>query len=308
MQRRNLLILGGAAVAAGIGKAALSAMDASSSLILNEPSGASGAIASVPATRNQSLLRFVATADTGSSNENQYAVAAAMTRCYQQNPYKLVVLAGDNIYDNGEIGKISSAFEQPYQTLLKNGVIFRACLGNHDIRSANGDRQVQYPGFNMPGRYYTFRDKAVQFFVLDTNVNVDWSAQRPWLEKELSRSNALWKIVYGHHPIYSSGVYGNTQAFIDSLSPLFKKYGVQLYINGHEHSYERTRPINGTTYLITGNGGAYLRAVGRSPWTEYSVSRYGFTAFEVFSDRINVQAIATDHQVFDRGTIPLKAA
>ena len=308
MQRRNLLILGGAAVAAGIGKAALSAMDAGSSLILNEPSGASGAIASVPATRNQSLLRFVATADTGSSNENQYAVAAAMTRCYQQNPYKLVVLAGDNIYDNGEIGKISSAFEQPYQTLLKNGVIFRACLGNHDIRSANGDRQVQYPGFNMPGRYYTFRDKAVQFFVLDTNVNVDWSAQRPWLEKELSRSNALWKIVYGHHPIYSSGVYGNTQAFIDSLSPLFKKYGVQLYINGHEHSYERTRPINGTTYLITGHGGAYLRPVGRSPWTESSVSRYGFTAFEVFSDRINVQAIATDHQVFDRGTIPLKAA
>ena len=308
MQRRNLLILGGAAVAAGIGKAALNAMDAGSSLILNEPSGASGAIASVPATRNQSLLRFVATADTGSSNENQYAVAAAMTRYYQQNPYKLVVLAGDNIYDNGEIGKISSAFEQPYQTLLKNGVIFRACLGNHDIRSANGDRQVQYPGFNMPGRYYTFRDKAVQFFVLDTNVNVDWSAQRPWLEKELSRSNAPWKIVYGHHPIYSSGVYGNTQAFIDSLSPLFKKYGVQLYINGHEHSYERTRPINGTTYLITGNGGAYLRPVGRSPWTEYSVSRYGFTAFEVFSDRINVQAIATDHQVFDQGTIPLKAA
>ena len=192
MQRRNLLILGGAAVAAGIGKAALSAMDAGSSLILNEPSGASGAIASVPATRNQSLLRFVATADTGSSNENQYAVAAAMTRCYQQNPYKLVVLAGDNIYDNGEIGKISSAFEQPYQTLLKNGVIFRACLGNHDIRSANGDRQVQYPGFNMPGRYYTFRDKAVQFFVLDTNVNVDWSAQLPWLEKELSRSN--WRV------------------------------------------------------------------------------------------------------------------
>ncbi len=307
MQRRNLLILGGVAVAAGIGKAALSAMNVAASPLLTESSGADGAIAP-SAKRNHPLLRFVATADTGSSNKNQYAVAAAMIRYYQQNPYKLVVLAGDNIYTNGDIDKISSAFEQPYQALLKNGVVFRACLGNHDIRSANGDRQVQYPGFHMPGRYYTFRDKAVQFFVLDTNVNTNWNAQLPWLEKELSRSNAPWKIVYGHHPIYSSGVYGNTQAFIENLSPLFKKYGVQLYINGHEHSYERTRPIDGTTYLITGNGGAHLRPVGRSPWTEYSVSRYGFTAFEVFRDRINIQAIATNHQVFDQGTIPLKAA
>jgi 3',5'-cyclic AMP phosphodiesterase CpdA len=303
MQRRNFLILGGAAAAVGLGKAALSSINTVPSPKLND---SSGAIA--PANRNPLLLRFVATADSGSSNENQAAVATAMTRYYQQNPYKLVVLAGDNIYDNGEIGKVNSAFERPYQALLKNGVIFRACLGNHDIRSVNGDPQVQYPGFNMPGRYYTFRDKAVQFFVLDTNVNADWSVQQPWLEKELSRSNAAWKIVYGHHPIYSSGVYGNTQAFIETLSPLFKKYGVQLYINGHEHSYERTRPIDGTTYLITGNGGAYLRPVERSPWTEYSVSRYGFTAFEVFRDRINIQAIATDHQVFDQGIVPLKSA
>lgn len=100
---------------------------------------------------------------------------------------------------------------------------------------------------------------------------------------ELKSSAAAWKIVFGHHPIYSSGHYGTNQALIDSLTPLFQKYGVQLYINGHEHNYERTQPIQGTTYLITGIGGAQLRPVGRSPWTAFSTSRYGFSAIEIYT-------------------------
>lgn len=249
------------------------------------------------------LLRFIATADSGSGNDNQYAVAAAMAQYHQKNPFKLAIMAGDNIYDNGEIWKVSEVFEQPYHALLKRGVKFRACLGNHDIRTDNGNPQVQYVGFNMQDRYYTFREGEVQFFALDTNGNANWDAQLVWLEQELQQSNARWKIVFGHHPIYASGTYGSDLTLIKTFSPLFKQYGVQLYINGHEHHYERTNPIEGTTYLVTGHGGAYLRAVGRSDWTAYSVSRYGFSAIEVYGDRIEIKGIGTDHQVFDRGVI-----
>ncbi|MDX2232331.1 MAG: metallophosphoesterase [Leptolyngbyaceae cyanobacterium bins.349] len=249
------------------------------------------------------LLRFVATADSGSGDQNQFAVGRAMTRYHQQNPYTLVVLAGDNIYNDGEISKIGPAFEAPYQAILQQGVKFRACLGNHDIRTDNGDPQVAYPGFNMAGRYYTYQENGVQFFVLDTNGNADWNTQLAWFEQQLQQSNARWKIVYGHHPIYASGVYGSNPEFIRTFTPLFQKYGVQLYINGHEHHYERTRPINGTTYLVTGHGGAHLREVGKNEWTAHAVSRFGFTALEVYRDRIVIQAIGTDHQVFDRGII-----
>lgn len=259
---------------------------------------------STPAiARKPPRLRFVAFADNGSGDRNQYAVGEAMARYHRQNPYSLVVLAGDNIYNNGEIEKIKIAFEQPYQALLQQGVKFRACLGNHDIRTENGEPQLRYPGYNMQGRYYTYREKTAQFFVLDTNSNADWNRQLAWLEQELSRSNALWKIVYGHHPIYSSGRYGTNAAFVNLLTPLFKKYGVQLYINGHEHDYERTQPIDGTTYLITGIGGAALRPVGRSEWTAFSTSQFGFSALEVYDDRMEIQGIGTDDQVFDRGTI-----
>ncbi|GAB1539743.1 metallophosphoesterase [Scytonema sp. NUACC21] len=252
------------------------------------------------------IMRFVSVADTGTGDRGQYAVAKAMTTYYNQNPYDLVLLAGDNIYTNGEIEKINEVFERPYASLLKQGVKFQAVLGNHDIRSDNGYPQMKYVNFNMLGRFYTFRRDRIQFFALDTNSNADWENQLIWLEKELSRSNAPWKIVYGHHPVYASGVYGSDSNFIKIFTPLFQKYGVQLYINGHEHHYERTRPINGTTYLICG-GGAGTRPVGRSEWTEHSAQKLSFAAYEVYTDRIEISGIGTDNRIFDKGIIPLKS-
>ncbi|HAJ58284.1 MAG TPA: metallophosphoesterase [Cyanobacteria bacterium UBA8543] len=274
--------------------------------LASKPGTSTSADALSNPVQGQPLLRFVSVADTGTGTAGQYAVAAAMTHYHQLNPYDLVILAGDNIYTYGEIEKIGTVFEQPYQELLKQGVKFQACLGNHDISTDNGDPQVRYSDFNMSGRYYTFRRGDVQFFALDTNSNADWKNQIPWLEQELSGSDAPWKIVYGHHQIYSSGHYGLNQPFIENLTPLFKKYQVQLYINGHDHHYERSESIKGTTYLICGAGAA-TRPVGRSDWTAYSAQRLSFAAYEVYSDRILISGIGTDNEVFDKGIIPLQS-
>ncbi|MCY7321557.1 MAG: metallophosphoesterase [Phormidesmis sp. CAN_BIN36] len=305
LKRRKFLIIGGLS---GVGLTAIGkTLIGQSSQSANYPVKAVAKTPIVLAPKDP-VLRFVAVADVGAGDRNQNAVSEAMTHYYKQSPYSLAVLAGDNIYTNGEMEKIGAVFEQPYATLLKQGVKFHACLGNHDIRSANGELQLRYAGYNMKGRHYTFREKSAQFFVLDTNTNADWDGQLTWLNQELSRSTAPWKIVYGHHPIYSSGHYGTSQEMVSLLTPIFKKHGVQLYINGHEHHYERTRPINGTTYLVAGIGGAHLRPVGRSQWTEYSVSRFGFAGIEVYSDRLEIQGIGTDDRVFDRGIVPIKSA
>ncbi|MEG3937229.1 metallophosphoesterase [Microcoleus sp. S36b_A3] len=271
------------------------------------PSNVEGQRAIVPLPASPPILRFISVADTGTGAQGQYAVAEAMTQYHGENPFNIAVLAGDNIYNNGEIEQINAVFEKPYQSLLQQGVKFYACLGNHDIRTANGDPQVKYAGFNMQGRYYTFRRDPVQFFALDTNRNADWENQLVWLEKELTQSTAPWKVVFGHHQIYSSGIYGVNQPFLKTLTPLFKKYGVQLYINGHEHSYERTRSINGTTYLTCGAGGG-TRPVGRSEWTEHSASLLSFATFDVYEDRMFVSSIGTDKRVFDRGVIEVRSA
>lgn len=252
----------------------------------------------------QLQLRLIATADSGSGDKNQFAVGRAMASYHTRSPFQLAILAGDNIYNSGEISKIKQAFEQPYGELLKRGVKFRACLGNHDIRTENGVPQVQYADFNMDDRYYTFTQGPAQFFVLETNTDVDWKTQMAWLTQHLEQSKAAWKIVYGHHPIYSSGAYGTNAEMVKRFSSVFKQHRVNLYVNGHEHHYERSRTIEGTTYLVTGHGGASLRPVRVSGSSEFAVSRFGFSTIELYENSMVIQGIGTDGQVFDRGIIP----
>lgn len=258
----------------------------------------------IPPSPDTLLLRFVAVADTGAGNEGQYAVGRAIARYHEHNPFDLVLLAGDNIYNHGEIEKIERVFEQPYRSLLDAQVKFYACLGNHDIKTNNGNDQVQYPGFNMQGRYYSLRRDQVEFFVLDTNKNADWQNQLPWLETQLQDSDAPWKIVMGHHPLYTSGLHLGSRFLRRKLMPLFLEHGVSLYINGHNHNYERSRAIGNTTYLTCG-AGAKTRRVGRSSWTARSASQLSFAAVEIYSDRLHITGIDQNNRTFDRGAIAI---
>ena len=247
-------------------------------------------------------FNFVVVGDIGTGESGQYNVAKVMSCFFAAKPFSLVLLTGDNIYKHGEIEKIKATFEIPYQELLQQKVKFYAALGNHDIQINNGKDEIRYAKFNMGGRYYTFTHQKVQFFAIDTNPEAPWHKQLDWLERELERSPKPWKVVFGHHQIYASGMRGIDRELANKLTPLFSRYGVQLYLNGHEHHYERTKPINGTTYITCGNG-AKLRDVSKSDWTAYSVSRLGFAAVEVYSDRLEIVGISTNGKIFDRGII-----
>jgi 3',5'-cyclic AMP phosphodiesterase CpdA len=220
--------------------------------------------------------RWLAIADSGSGDSRQRAVADQMAKVHQSRPVDLVLMAGDNIYPDGNLDRVEATFLRPYRALLDAKVPFHAVLGNHDIRTANGDPQVAYPPFGMKGRWYALRRGPVEFFLLDTNMNARWQHQMPWLRRALAASTAPWKVVVGHHPIYSSGFYGDDPAAIARLTPLFRQYGVQLYINGHEHHYERSRVIEGTTYLQVGGAGAALRAVVPEERSAKALSRHSF--------------------------------
>jgi hypothetical protein len=255
---------------------------------------------------SEPILRFAAVADTGMGNDGQYSVANAMASYYKQRPFPMVVLAGDNIYGSGEISRVEEVFIKPYAPLLENGVKFRAVLGNHDVLSNDGVDEVKYAPFNMRDRYYTFRQKNVDFFALDTNASEDWAIQLDWLTKSLAESKAPWKIVFGHHPVYSSGMHGGTKNLARDLPPLFAQYGVQLYLCGHDHNYERSQNLKGTTYIVHG-AGANTRAVGKSDFTAYSEAKLSFIVVEVTAQEIRTEAIGIDGKVFDRTAIALRS-
>lgn len=255
------------------------------------------------ATGKAERLHWLATADSGSGDRQQLAVGAAMATLHRRDPVDLVILGGDNIYNAGEMSRVEAAFERPYRELLKTGVPFHAVLGNHDIRTSNGAGQLAYPGFGMKGRWYSLRRGPVEFFMLDTNGNAAWQHQLPWLKRALAASSAPWKVVVGHHPLYSSGLYGNDRAAIARLTPLFRRHGVQLYINGHDHNYERSRPIDGTTYLTVGNGGASLRPVVPGPNSARAVSTHGFASLRADAEQLTIEAWDSSGQRLDKAKL-----
>ncbi|MDX2255771.1 MAG: metallophosphoesterase [Pseudanabaenaceae cyanobacterium bins.39] len=269
-------------------------------------------------TTETPTMRVAAIADFGVGSPDQYAVARAMNQYYQQYPFQTVLMAGDNIYPYGEIRLVHQVFEKPYAYLLDQGVKFYAALGNHDIiNSQNGQDQINYPAFNMSDRYYSFRSTAkasasnqiasnnplVEFFALDTNSNAPWQEQLQWLEQQLSMSEAQWKIVFGHHPLYSSGMHGSNAHLIAMLQPLFAKHQVKIYLCGHDHGYERFVPINGTTYIVNGGGGAPLYPFGKSAQTAFVSPQFSFMILDIYPHKIVSKAIAVNGTVFDQSTI-----
>jgi 3',5'-cyclic AMP phosphodiesterase CpdA len=223
-------------------------------------------------------------------------------------PVDLVLLGGDNIYPDGNLLEVERTFQLPYRELLAAAVPFHAVLGNHDIRTDNGEPQLRYRPFGMAGRWYSLRRGPVAFFLIDTNVNARWQHQMPWLKNALAASDAPWKVVVGHHPIYSAGLYGDDPAAIARLTPLFQRHGVQLYINGHEHNYERTRPIDGTTFLTVGGGGAWLRPVVANARTARAVSAYSFAELSVQGDALTLEAWDSRGARLDRAVLERRGA
>jgi 3',5'-cyclic AMP phosphodiesterase CpdA len=253
--------------------------------------------------QTNSAAHVLVTADTGSGNAEQFANGKQMAAIHRQRPVDVVILGGDNIYPDGNLAEVEAKFTKPYAALLQAGVPFHAVLGNHDIRTGNGDPQISYKPFGMKGRWYTIRQGPVEFFMLDTNMNAPWQFQMPWLKKALASSTAPWKVVVGHHPIYSAGLYGDDPNAIARLTPVFAKYGVQLYINGHEHSYERTRSINGTTYLITGGGGAYLRPIQANSRSVKVSSSYSFVELSATDKTLRIDAWTNKGQSLDQAVL-----
>lgn len=85
---------------------------------------------------------------------------------------------------------------------------------------------------------YTTTYANAQFFFLDSNREFFYlPAQRSWLEEQLEKSTAKWKILVLHHPLYSVKDNNLIQKWF--FNGLVQKYGVDLVLQGHEHAYAR---------------------------------------------------------------------
>jgi hypothetical protein len=212
--------------------------------------------------------RFVIIGDYGLSGPNEANVAALVARLKPD----FVITTGDNNYPLGEaetidenIGRYFHEFIAPYRGKFGPGAErnrFFPSLGNHDWYATGAQPFLDY--FSLPNneRYYQFVRGDVALFALDSDFaepdgNTADSKQAQWLKTELAAAAAPWRLVFFHHPPYSSAaVHGST---IELRWP-FAEWGASIVYAGHDHTYERLS-VDGFPYIVNGVGGSDLYSI-----------------------------------------------
>jgi acid phosphatase type 7 len=212
----------------------------------------------------------------------------------------------------------SAALESLYVTWLDaiwhdpNDASSFLTLGQQYIIPINGNHEndlaMSFANWALPGdgpyaeTYASFDVGNAHFTMIDDQqigedpTGTEAMAQLRWVDQDLAaangdRANHPFIVVIGHRCMYSSSTHGTDSDVLAaraSLVPIYDRYSVDLVVNGHDHDYERSKPLKagsppggapvvgaGTTYVVSAGAGADAYPTGTpQPFTAISVA-YG---------------------------------
>jgi hypothetical protein len=245
-------------------------------------------------------IRFWAVGDMGKKTQQQINVRESFKKYVDTEFVAGWILLGDIAYDYGTDADYQLGFFNYYQNDITKHLVLWPCLGNHDYaNNYNLRTSHQIPYFDifsnpqnaeMGGvasgneRYYSYNYGNVHFINLDSygleNVggtyyglaDTAFSPQVLWLKYDLAFNTLPWVVVSFHHPPYCMGTH-NSDAEYDlglirtNLNPLLEKFNVDLVLNGHCHTYQRSNLIknhfgleasfDSTLHLVQNSSGRY---------------------------------------------------
>ena len=257
----------------------------------------------------RSAKSFLVIGDWGLGSANQKRVARQMGVTAQAVEASFVISTGDNFYRDG----VKSIHDQQWKTSFEDiydasslMIPWHVTLGNHDHRgsvAAQIDYTKQSLRWHLPDTYYKHAEAlsegaSAEFFLIDTEpIRRQYTSQRGrlpinqqmvWLSRELSGSTAQWKIVVGHHPVFSGGSHGGTAALQDWLVPLLERHGAQIYLSGHNHALEHIAV--GRVHYLTSGAGAKPRPAGIIDGTRFVVGkRLGFLMIGLTANELRAE-------------------
>lgn len=240
-------------------------------------------------------ITFLAVGDAGTGEEAQKMVASGMAQTAEKRKAGFVLYLGDNFYETGVSSVSDTLWTTAFESIYKQSSLqipFYAVLGNHDYYG-NEEAELEYAlshdRWKMPARYYSFSagispGDSIDFFALDTEMLLDETseeakAQLIWLDAELKNSTAIWKVVFGHHPVRSNGDHGDTGELVALLKPILEANNVTAYFCGHDHHLELIKPENGVHYIVSGAGGKRRDVTWRKN-TKFASTNFGFVSVE----------------------------
>lgn len=189
-----------------------------------------------------------------------------------------VFTLGDNAYSSGTTAEFNQCFApswgDPQKGIIKS---LHPAPGNHEYQTLNADPYYKYfgPAAGDEGKgYYSYDVGAWHVVVVNSEIIVNSSftdsarqAQMDWVAKDLKTHKKLCTVAYWHNPRFSSGWHGSDRRFIPMWRILYDN-DVDLVLNGHDHDYERFRPMTpdgaadttrGIAEIVAGTGGEELR-------------------------------------------------
>ena len=203
--------------------------------------------------------------DSGTADRNARAVRDAFLNFTESRDPDLWIMLGDNAYYHGTDNEYQRAVFNTYPHVLPKTVLWPT-LGNHDGDTADSTTESgpYYDIFSLPRNgeaggvasgteaYYSFDYGNMHFICLDsyeTDRSAD-GAMMTWLEADLAANDKEWIIAFWHHAPYSKGSADSDKelgsiALRQNAVPLLERYGVDLVLTGHSHSYERSYLIDG---------------------------------------------------------------
>jgi tartrate-resistant acid phosphatase type 5 len=266
--------------------------------------------------KDKHALRFFAIGDWGrNGGYHQKDVAEQMNKMGDHFKPSFIISTGDNFYPNGVPSITDKQWKTSFEDIYSGAHLqcpWYLVLGNHDYRGTP-QAEIEYTKkqgrWRMPARYYTVTEKVndstdARFIFLDTNPLVirnhgyysdmalqDTVQQLRWLDSVLVHAKEQWKIVVAHHPIYSSNPrHGNSERLIVLLKPKLEKYGVQLYLSGHDHDLQHQQPKGTVDYVVSG-AGSQTRRTSEHLTTKFSRQVSGFAAIALTSDSLHLNFI-----------------
>ena len=185
-----------------------------------------------------------------------------------------IILLGDNFYPNGILKENDQQWSN-YRFIfndIPNQHIY-AIMGNHDYYG-NPLYQLNENEYSNNEFYFKRTFHNIDMFFLDTvllykdhasvsesmitsihgtSYNELKNNQLKWLQEELekSKNNGRKKIVFGHYPVISNGLYTNSlQPLYNTLVPILEKYNVDAYVSGHEHNIQYIKKKISDSYIL----------------------------------------------------------
>ena len=153
--------------------------------------------------------------------------------------------------------------------------------------SVQWNKQFTLPNNGVRGiqeTNYYIDYQGVRFLALNSNMMIEEQAK--WLEQVLQNNPNKWTIATFHHPIFSASTGRDNEELRTQWKPLFDKYGIDIVLQGHDHTYTRGRvqpyeqnllsgqnvkDATGTVYVVSVSGGKMYRV--KPGWEQYEALR-----------------------------------